>query len=51
MSEKERSHLIEWIILIDEISRNALIVLNDDELEKRYMLSVKKVSVELNGFF
>ncbi|EEM93148.1 MULTISPECIES: BH0509 family protein [Bacillus cereus group] len=51
MSEKERSHLMEWIILIDEVSRSSLIILNDDELEKKYMLSVKKVSVELNDFF
>ncbi|WP_142321966.1 BH0509 family protein [Bacillus thuringiensis] len=47
MAETERLHLIEWIVLIDEIHLNALMQLSDEELEKRYMLSMKKVSGEI----
>lgn len=51
VNEQERSHLIEWIILIDGICPNALIQLNDDQLENRYMLAMKKVTGEINDFF
>ncbi|KFK76608.1 hypothetical protein DJ87_5276 [Bacillus cereus] len=47
MVKTERLHLIEWIVLIDEIHLNALIQLSDEELEKRYMLSMQKVSGEI----
>lgn len=51
MVEKERLHLIEWIVLIDEIHLNALMQLSDEELEKRYMLSMKKVSGEIKDYY
>ncbi|MGN4544801.1 BH0509 family protein [Bacillus cereus group sp. MYBK95-2] len=47
MVETERLHLIEWILLIDEIHLNALMQLSDEELEKRYTLSMTKVSGEI----
>jgi hypothetical protein len=50
--ETERLHLIEWIVLIDEIHLNALMQLSDEELEKkRYMLSMKKVSGEIKDYY
>ncbi|KAA0816442.1 hypothetical protein [Bacillus sp. AY2-1] len=46
--ETERFHLIEWIVLIDEIHLNALMQLNGEELEKRL---VEKLKISINCFF
>ncbi|MEF7638722.1 hypothetical protein [Bacillus thuringiensis] len=45
--ETERFHLIEWIVLIDEIHLNALMQLNGEELEKGLL---EKLKIIINWF-
>ncbi|WP_142310532.1 BH0509 family protein [Bacillus wiedmannii] len=49
MSEQERLHLIEWIILLDDILPSHLQKISDEEIEKTYFLTITKVSGEMDG--
>lgn len=49
MSEQERVHLIEWILLLDDILPSHLQKISDEELENTYVLTITKVSGEMDG--
>lgn len=42
MKLQERDHLIEWIMLIEDLRPGSLDLLSDDEVENKYHLAMKK---------
>jgi len=48
MTNRERSELIEWIVLIEQLSYNELKNLSDEEIQKKYSLALLSVADEIN---
>ncbi|MEH7000866.1 hypothetical protein C1N83_28170 (plasmid) [Priestia aryabhattai] len=48
MTKRERSELIEWIVLIEQLSYNELKNLSDEEIQKKYSLALLSVADEIN---